>query len=600
MEIKNTNGFQTYKRLLRYLKPYLGKFLFAIGAMAIFGATDGAIPYLLKIILDDVFGSQNKHMLWVLVGVLVVFSVVRGVFGFLEKYLTATVGHSIVKDIRNQIFEKFLTLSPAYFERTPSGGLVSRVTNDALLVRTALTDAAASLLRDSVRIIALISVAFYLDPMLALIAFIGVPFCIYPVILFGKKVKRFSRIGQEQFGDITGLLSEVISGHKVIRIFSRESHEKKRFEDENSKFTNMLLKAEKYGALSSPTNEVLATLATAAIIVYGGLSVIGGVRTQGDFIAFITAVFLLYEPFKKLSRINATLQTGISAADRIFELLDEPVEVEDIGSEVVSSPILNVAFDSVSFSYDRFSYEGREGAARTPIAVLEDVSFTVSQGTTVALVGASGAGKSTLVNLIPRFYDVTEGSILFNGRDIRSFTLASLREQISLVGQHVFLFNDTVRNNILYGKEGVSEEDLLTAAKRAYALEFIESLPDGFEQEIGEQGMRLSGGQRARISIARALLKDAPVLILDEATASLDNESEEQVQNAIDELMQGRTTFVIAHRLSTIRSADIILVMKSGRIVEQGSHEELLSIGGEYARLYDIQFRTSAEISAVK
>lgn len=593
MEIKDSNGFVTYKRLLRYLKPYLGKFLLAILAMVIFGATDGAIPYLLKMILDDVFGSQNKNMLWLLVGILCGFSIIRGLFGFLEKYLTATVGHSIVKDLRNQIFDKLLRLSPAFFERTSSGGLISRVTNDALLVRTALTDAAASLLRDTVRIIALISVAFYLDPVLALIAFIGFPFCIYPVILFGKKVKRFSRIGQEQFGGITGLLSEIISGHKIIRIFSREDYEKKRFEEENLKFTKVLLKSEKYGALSSPTNEVLATLAIASIIVYGGLSVIAGVRTQGDFIAFITSVLLLYEPFKKLSRINATLQTGLSAADRIFELIDEPISVEDTGKEILKAPISSIEFNSVSFSYFR---ENASIDKEASAIVLNDLSFNVNHGKTIAIVGSSGAGKSTLVSLIPRFYDVGSGSILFNGRDIRDFTLSSLRAQISLVSQHVFLFNDSIRNNILYGKEGVSDEAMIAAAKKANALDFIEKLPNGFDEQIGEQGMRLSGGQRARITIARAILKDAPILILDEATASLDNESEELVQNAIDELMRGRTTFVIAHRLSTIRSADIIFVMREGKIVETGTHEELLRVKGEYARLYEIQFKKSAEV----
>jgi ATP-binding cassette, subfamily B, bacterial MsbA len=582
------SGFVTYKRLLTYLRPYLSKFLLAIVSMAIFGATDGAIPYLLKMVLDDVFGSQNKQMLWVLVGILMVFSVVRGLFGFLQKYLTAMVGHSIVKDLRNQIFDKFLVLSPSYFEKTASGGLISRVTNDALLVRTALTDAVASLLRDTIRIIALVSVAFYLDPILALIAFIGFPLCIYPVIVFGKKVKRFSRSGQEQFGGITGLLGEVISGHKVIRIFSRENFERKRFEKENETFTNYQLKAEKYGALSSPTNEVFATLAIAAVLVYGGLSVIGGVRTQGDFIAFITSVFLLYEPFKKLSRINATLQTGLAAADRIFELIDEPVEVEDKGTLLLDSAINQITFDKVSFSYSKNTDSN--------IPVLYELNFTINNGTTIAIVGESGAGKSTLVNLLPRFYEATSGKILIDNKDITLFTLDSLRRQISLVSQHVFLFNDTIYNNIVYGRESATEEEVREAAKKAYALEFIERLHKGFDTDIGEQGMRLSGGQRARISIARALLKDAPVLILDEATASLDNESEDQVQRAIDALMSGRTTFVIAHRLSTIQSADSIFVMKAGKIVERGSHQELLQLEGEYARLYNIQFKKSVQM----
>lgn len=581
------SGFYTYKRLLTYLRPYIGKFLFAIFAMSIFGATDGAIPYLLKMVLDDVFGNQDKTKLMDLVQILLAFSILRGLFGFLEKYLTASVGHSIVRDLRNEVFDKFLTLSPSFFERTASGGLISRITNDALLVRTALTDAGASLLRDSVRIIALISVSFYLDPYLALIAFVGFPFCIYPVIVFGKKVKRFSKTGQEQFGDLTGLLSEVITGHKVIRVFRREKFERERFRRENDVYTGFLLKAEKYGALSSPTNEVLATLAIAAVVVYGGLSVISGVRSQGEFIAFITSVFLLYEPFKKLSRINATLQTGLAAADRIFDVIDTPEDVKDEGTIELEDRVKKIVFDKVSFSYQSKIGEEQD--------VLKNISFSVASGSTIALVGMSGAGKSTLVNLLPRFYDPTKGAITINGHNLSDLSLSSLRNSISLVSQHVFLFNDTIYHNISYGKANASREDVLGSAKRAYALEFIEGLPNGIETDIGEQGMRLSGGQRARISIARALLKDSPILILDEATASLDNDSEDQVQSAIDELMRGRTTFVIAHRLSTVRTADVILVMKGGEIVEKGTHDDLLEKDGEYARLHAIQFKSSTK-----
>ena len=378
---------------------------------------------------------------------------------------------------------------------------------------------------------------------------------------------------------MTGLLSEIIQGHKIVTIFQRENFENTRFQKENDEFTKIQMKAEKYGALSAPTNEVLATLAIAAIIVYGALSVIDGVRTQGDFIAFITSIFLLYEPFKKLSRVNTSLQTGIAAADRIFEIIDKPETVVDNGKREVSDEIESVIFENVEFCYP------------TGFKALDNLSFQCQKSSTNALVGMSGSGKSTLVNLLPRFYDLTAGRILINGHDIRDYSLVSLRNSISFVGQNVFLFNDTIYNNIAYGKQGASKEEVIRAAELSYSTEFIDKLPNGFETSVGEIGGRLSGGQKARIAIARAILKDSPILILDEATASLDNDSEDQVQKAIDELMKGRTVFVIAHRLSTVRNADQILVMKNGKIIETGKHSELLASKGEYSRLYEIQFR---------
>ncbi len=582
------SSMKTYKRLLTYLKPYMGLFFIALFSMSIFGATDGFIPFLLKKVLDDVFGNKDPHVLWWVVGCLVVFSIVRGLFGFLEKYMSAKVGHSIVRDIRNQLFSKFVTAPIPFIEESGSGGLISRVTNDALLVRTALTEAGASLLRDTVRIIALLTVAVYLDPFMALMAFVGFPLCILPVIKFGKRVKKLSRSGQEQFGDITGLLGQVISGAKVVRIFGRENFEKDRFAKENEKFTSVLLKAEKYGALSSPTNEVLATLAVAAVMVYGALSVIKGVRTQGDFIAFITSVFLLYEPFKKLSRVTTSIQTGLSAAERIFEVIDAPEEIKDQGSKILDANIKSIDYRNVSFAYKQ---DVLETANRNAVS---DLDFSITSGQTIAIVGMSGSGKTTIANLLPRFYDVSSGGIFINDIDIRQYTLESLRSQMSLVSQHIILFDDTVYNNISYGKEGATREQIEEAAKKAYAYDFIVNLPQGFDTQVGEQGMKLSGGQRARLAIARALLKDAPILILDEATASLDNDSEEQVQKAIDELMVGRTVIVIAHRLSTIKNANKILVMKEGRKIEFGTHDDLLlgnDMGGEYSRLYAIQFK---------
>ncbi len=583
-----------YRRLLKYLTPYRKLFFGALAAMVVYGATDGAVPYLLKRVLDDVFGAQDENMLHVLVGVIVLLALVRSVFGFLQKYMSAQVGLGIIKDIRNEISLKLLNFSPRFYETHSTGSLISRVTNDTLLVRSALTDATASVLRDSIRIIALLSVAFYLDPFLALIAFVGFPLGIYPVILFGRKVRKLSRRGQDQFGGLTGILQETIVGHQVVQAFSREDYEHKRFSEENERFTNTFIRAEKYGALSSPSNEIIGSLAIAAVILYGGFSVISGVRTQGDFIAFVSAIFLLYEPVKKLSRVNNIIQTGVAAAERIFEILDIEPDIQDKADAVPLDPAgADIEFKNVSFSYASAGADSSSDSEKIEFA-LRDVSLRVKSGETVALVGHSGSGKSTLVSLLPRFYDVEEGTLSVKGKPIDSWTLKSLRESISVVNQHTFLFNASIRENIGYGKLGASDLEIERAARAANAHDFIMALPEGYSTIIGEQGLRLSGGQRARLAIGRALLKDAPILVLDEATASLDSESEGLVQDAIDLLMKGRTVLVIAHRLSTIRQADRIAVLKDARIVELGAHDDLIAEEGEYARLYRLQFRDDA------
>jgi len=580
--IDKNSKVHVYKRLFRYLLPHKKKFILALLAMVVYGATDGVLPYLLKRILDDVFGNRDQQMLKYLIMIIVGFSLVRAVFGFCQRYLAAQVGLAIVQDLRNEISRKLLTLTPAFYQKQTTGGLIARVTNDTLLVRTALTDAAAAVLRDSIRVITLLCIAFYLDPVLALIALIGLPIGFAPIIKFGKRIRKLSRAGQDYFGGLTGFLQEMITGHRVVQAFSREEHEQKRFEEENEKFTAAFRKAEKYGALSGPTNEVIASLAIAGVLLYGGNSVIQGVRTQGDFVAFLTTMFLLYEPVKKLSRINATIQTGVSASERIFEVIDEvPDIVEAENPKHLDSRELEVEFKKVSFSYDDTK------------SALSDISTRISSGRTIALVGMSGGGKSTFVNLIPRFYDPTKGSILINGVDIKDYSLSSLRKSISLVGQHTFLFNSSVVENISYGRPEASIEEVHQAAKAANAHEFILELPDGYKTVLGEQGMSLSGGQRARISIARAMLKNSPILVLDEATASLDSESEELVQEAIDQLIQSKTVIVIAHRLATVRNADSILVFSNGKIVESGSHDELLSENGEYSKLYKLQFKDS-------
>ena len=592
------SSIKVYRRLLCYLKPYRSRFALAMLAMVVYGSTDGLVPIILKKILDDIFGARDENILWFLVIGIVIFAIVRAVFGFFQKYLTASIGLDIVKDLRNDISAKLLSLSASFFQRNSSGALLSRMTNDTLLVRQALTDAVAAMLRDTVRVIALLAAAFYLDPILALVAFIGFPICLIPIIKFGKRVRRHSRDGQHRLGDLTSILHEMTIGHRVVQAFSMEKFEKDRFKAENSRLTDAIRRAEKYSALSSPTNELIASVAIALIIVYGGLSVMSGVRTQGDFIAFITAVFLLYEPLKKLGRLNAIIQTGVAAADRVFDVLDEqPDIVESPDAVVLEDQAAQVSYKNVFFRYAELPTSENQdseisctGTSRTGEWALSGINLDVPVGSTVALVGMSGGGKSTLVNLLPRFFDPQSGSIEVNGIDIKNLTLESLRRSIAVVGQNTFLFNDTVFNNIAYGKVGATEAEVVEAAKAAHADQFINSFPDGYNTIVGEHGLRLSGGERARLAIARALLRNSPILILDEATAALDSESEKLVQSAIEKLMQGRTVLVIAHRLATVRKANAIAVISDGRIVEQGTHEELIKNQGAYAKLHRIQF----------
>jgi subfamily B ATP-binding cassette protein MsbA len=497
--------------------------------------------------------------------------------------------------VRNDVQRKLLTLSPSFFDAHPSGALISRITNDSLLVRLALTDAVAAVLRDSVRVIALLAAALYLDPLLGSIVLIAFPIGFLPIIKFGKKVRRLSREGQDQLGNLTAILQESLAGHRVVQAFSLEEHEHARFRAESDRMTKVLQRAEKYGALAAPTNEIAASFAIAGVILYGGFSVIGGVRTQGDFMAFITSVFLLYDPLKRMGRVNNIFQAGIAAAERIFEVLDAaPAIAEKENATDLERFRPDIAFRNVSFRYPKArgdSPEAGEGA-------LSNVTLTIGAGQTLALVGMSGGGKSTLVNLLPRFHDPDSGSISIGGRDTGEVTLASLRRNIAIVGQHTFLFNDTVRNNIRFGRLDATDQEIEEAAHSAYAFDFISRLPDGFETAVGEQGLRLSGGERARIAIARALLKDAPILILDEATAALDSEAEREVQQAIERLMERRTVIVIAHRLATVRRADKIAVLVRGRVVEEGTHGQLLAKGGEYAKLYRMQFRDEAVLDA--
>jgi len=555
--------------------------------MVLFGASDGGVPFLVKSILDGIFARQDKFLLYLLPAILILYTALRALFDFGQQYLITRVGHNIIRDIRNDLNSHLLELSPDFFIKSESGDLISRMTSDVLLVRGLLTDSAASIIRDSIRIVALLVAALYLDPFLALISFVFFPLGIYPVYRFGKKLRKLGRVGQDSIGKLSSMLQETILGNRVIRIFGREPFEAERFATENASLTKTFVKAEKVRAISGPVNEVLASLVISGVILYGGFSVIGGVRSQGDFVAFLLAVFLLYDPFKRLSRVHTVVSQGISGVDRILEILDTKPSILEIAEPQQLSGANNISFEHVSFWYEHSK------------PVLQEISLEIPDKSRVALVGFSGAGKTTLVDLIPRFIDPRFGAVKIGGVDVSKVKLADLRSRIAMVGQHTFLFNDTIYNNIAYGKPKATREEVMEAARAAYAYDFISSLPRGFESIIGEGGFTLSGGERQRIAIARAILKDAPILILDEATASLDNRSEREVQSALDALEKDRTTVVIAHRLSTVRSADMIVVLKEGRVVESGKHEELLRFEGEYARLHALQFSDDTQRSTL-
>lgn len=567
-----------YLRLLKYLRPYIWPyFTMAMVCMAGYSATSGALPFLVQRVIDDIFAQKDKTALLYLPFVILGVFGIRGVMNFGDNYLTDYVGLRIINDVRDGLNRHLQFLSLSFFQRHPTGTLISRVTNDVALVRSALTDAVASLIRDTTSLLALIVVAFLKDWILATIAFVVFPASVLPITRMSKKIKRFTKRGQVAKGNLTNLLQESIQGNRIVKAFGMEEYEITRFREENQKVFKQSIRGSRTQAVVTPAMELLASFAIGAVVWYGGSSVIAGGRTQGEFMAFMTAMFLMYQPFKHLTRTYTTIQQGIVGAERIFEIVDEESEIKE-RPDARPAPSFSrmIEFHDVSFGY------GRK-------LVLNNINFKIRAGEMVALVGMSGVGKSTLADLIPRFYDVTSGKITIDGMDIREVTLQSLRSQIGIVSQHTFLFNDTVKNNIAYGDPSKDMEHIVAAAKTAHAHDFIMDMPQGYDTAIGEMGMRLSGGQRQRLAIARALLKDAPILILDEATSSLDTDSERLVQEALENLMIRRTTLVIAHRLSTIRKATRIVVLVDGAIVEEGTHAELLARQSEYNRLYTLQ-----------
>ncbi|MDK2846825.1 MAG: ATP-binding cassette, subfamily bacterial MsbA [Desulfuromonadales bacterium] len=572
------NPRQLYRRLYYYSRPYLFRVFLAMGASILVSGADVATAKLVKPFVDDVLIATEKGLVNLVPIIVIGLALCKGAGRYIQEYFIKTAGQLVVQDIRNDLYAHSMALSMGYFSRSSTGNVMSRILNDVGALSRSAADVLVDGLRESFTLIGLTIVAFQSDWRLASIAFVVMPVAVIPASIIGRRIKDNTRRGQRTMGNLTRVLQESLAGIKVIKAFGTEARETDRFKTENKRFYHFIRKVLKYDSAATPVIEILSSLGVGAVLWYGIHRVSQGAMTQGDLSSFVAALLMMYAPMKRLTKVSNTIQRSLGAAERVFELMDEKADIADHADALPASRMAgNIDFCQVDFSY------GEE-------PVLQDFNLSIRSGEIVALVGPSGGGKSTIIGLLNRFYDPQKGNILIDGQDIKYLTQESLKQNIALVDQETFLFNDTVRNNIRYGRLEAADAEVEKAARLAYADAFVRSMPDGYETVIGDRGVRLSGGQRQRICIARAILRDAPILLLDEATSALDTESEAMVQKALVNLMENRTTIVVAHRLSTVMHADKIVVLEDGRICETGNHQQLLAGGGLYSRLYEMQF----------
>jgi subfamily B ATP-binding cassette protein MsbA len=571
-----------YKRLLDYARPYWRFFTIAVVAMVLFAATDTGFAALMKPMLDGNFIERDPDMVRLVPLALIALFVFRGLAGFASRYAMSWIGRRVIQVIRRDLFHHLLRLPTRYYDQNPSGRLLSRLTFDVEQVAEATTNAVTILVRDSLTMLFLLAYMFWISGWLTLLFLLVGPVLVGLIRLVSRRFRRISRRIQDSMGELTQFSEEVIHGQRLVKAFNGEQWQEQLFDEVNERNRKLHLKMAAVMGASTPIVQLIAACILALVIYLATLESVKSEISVGSFVSFIAAMMLLMQPMKRLTNVNASVQRGVAAARSIFSVLDEELE-KDQGTRQLVRAKGGIEFRNVYFAYEQAKGD-----------VISNVSFSVLPGQTVALVGRSGSGKTTLANLIVRFYDPQQGTVCLDGVDVRQYRLADLRKQIAVVGQDVVLFNDTIAHNIAYGRLGeVPERDIVASADSAHAMEFIRDLPRGINTRIGDRGILLSGGQRQRIAIARAMLKDAPVLILDEATSALDSESERMVQDALERLTRGKTSLVIAHRLSTIERADRILVLEQGRIVETGQHAELLAKNGVYADLYRLQFRES-------
>ncbi|MDE0388855.1 MAG: ABC transporter transmembrane domain-containing protein [Rhodospirillales bacterium] len=567
-------------RLVRdHVRPHVGRLVLAVLCMALAAGSTAALAYLMEPVLDQIFLEKDRTLLIVVPAAVIGITLIRGAATYGQAVLMAFVGQRVIADLQSRVFAHILRFDLAFFQDTASGRLVSRLTNDVNMMRNAVSNALTGMVKDSLTLLFLIGVMFEKDWKLALIACVVFPVAIYPIARIGRRMRKVSTSALNELGLFTARLNETFQGARHVKAYNREDFESERTDRLIESVFRLIFKQHRVRAAASPIMETLGGIFIAVLILYGGWQVIEGALTPGAFFAFVTAMLLAYRPLKAIANFNASLQEGLAASQRVFDLLDtQPRIAEAPDARPLKVTGGGIALEGVSFSYPN-------GAP-----ALQDVSLNVPAGETVALVGPSGAGKSTVLNLIPRFYDVEEGAVRIDGLDVREATIGSVRDAVALVSQEAVLFDDSVRANIAYGRIEAGEQEIVAAARAAGADGFIRELPAGYDTVIGEHGVKLSGGQRQRLSIARAMLKDAPILLLDEATSALDAEAERQVQEALRGLMQGRTTLMIAHRLSTVQDANRIYVLEGGRLAESGTHRSLLAAGGVYARLHATQF----------